>query len=236
MKKIIITEKQYKFLIGEAAMDGFNPYDITRQYNIGDKYEYCCKYLGEPIGEGSSRSVFQIDDDRVLKLSIDDPNGKRQNKLEWDVIAGKRQSDLFPKGFYAAKNYSWIIVEYVIPLLTDGEDEESAKKSFLKLSGVPFDTFCDFAEFVTILQKNDSDDDDIEYDDEYYSYYEEKVDMLKKQYPYLNKMADYMNYYHITEGDLTKLEHYGMVNRDGKTLLVLLDFGLNYDIWKEFYS
>lgn len=239
MKRIIITEEQYKRnFINEADKGIFNPYELDRMQNYTDRYEYCYEYLGEPIGEGSSRVVFQIDDERVIKLSNNedlDDIGVEQNKLEWQIIQDKRDVDLFPKGFYASKKYTWIIVEYVIPIYMNGENEDEQEKLFLQGCGVPFNEYLSFINAISTLQKNDE-EDDITYDDDYYSYYEDIVNKLAKKYPFLNRISSYMNYYNVNNGDLSRIEHYGLVKRNGKIILVLLDFGLNNDIWEEFYS
>jgi hypothetical protein len=36
-------------------------------------------------------------------------------------------------------------------------------------------------------------------------------------------------------GDLTKPENYGMVNRDGNPMIVVLDAGMNLENWETYY-
>ena len=52
MNKIIITERQFRKVIKEAAIDGFNPYELDKMGSFSEREEYCNRYLGNPIGEG----------------------------------------------------------------------------------------------------------------------------------------------------------------------------------------
>ena len=36
-------------------------------------------------------------------------------------------------------------------------------------------------------------------------------------------------------GDLTKPDNYGIVNRDGKPMIVILDAGMNLENWETYY-
>lgn len=72
MSNIVITESQYKRLF-EAAMDGFSLEQLSNIRSFRDRLAYCKQMLGPSIGKGSSRIVFQIDDEKVLKLAM---NGK----------------------------------------------------------------------------------------------------------------------------------------------------------------
>ena len=39
----------------------------------------------------------------------------------------------------------------------------------------------------------------------------------------------------MTHGDITRISSWGVVNRDGKEKLVLVDFGLNKQVWNNYY-
>lgn len=81
-KKIIISENSIKIL-SEAMMEGFRIDTLRNLSSFKKRVDYCKQYLGNPIGNGSSRIVFQIDDETVLKLA---KNRKciTQNELEYD--------------------------------------------------------------------------------------------------------------------------------------------------------
>ena len=45
------------------------------------RFKYCTEHLWNAIGKGSSRAVFQIDDEKILKLAINN-KGIMQNTAE----------------------------------------------------------------------------------------------------------------------------------------------------------
>ena len=113
--KYIINENQYK-LLKEYMQDGFSLETLDRITALNSKYMYCKKYLGDPVGEGQSRAVFDIDEETVLKLNI---NGYayNANKVEWNNIAKlSQQFDIFPKYYQYGHNFDWITCESVLPM------------------------------------------------------------------------------------------------------------------------
>ena len=52
---------------------------------------------------------------------------------------------------------------------------------------------------------------------------------------FCKEIEQYVGNYDIPTGDLTRIGHYGMVNRNGKPNIVLIDYGLNRDIYYQFY-
>lgn len=75
---------------------------ILKSYPIiptyAGKVRYCKRHLGFPIGNGSARIVFQLDDEKCLKLAKN-RKGIAQNGAEYD----------------SADDDSWIVTEYVLP-------------------------------------------------------------------------------------------------------------------------
>ena len=81
-KKIIINEKQEKLLgikLQEAALDSFSLQELSNISSFRGRVQYCRQMLGLPIGNGSSRMTFQIDDEKVLKLA---KNEKALHKMK----------------------------------------------------------------------------------------------------------------------------------------------------------
>jgi hypothetical protein len=66
--KIYITEQQHNKLF-EAMKIGFSLDEMVAQRTFKKRLEYCKNMLGEPADKGSSRIVFDIDDETVLKLA-----------------------------------------------------------------------------------------------------------------------------------------------------------------------
>ena len=91
--------------------------------------------FGEPLGEGSTRIVFFVGDDVVLKvinipeqysdeseLEMPDAHGFTKshklnaNKYESDLRMQMRYSDVFPRTFETAEDGTWILAENVEPI------------------------------------------------------------------------------------------------------------------------
>lgn len=144
MKRIIISEAQHRMLMKEYAQDGFSLEKLDSFKNEVEMYEYCEKYLGEPVGRGSSRFVFDIDEGKVLKLTNNKYLGQRENMREWSMYEHYKASasrfgkeifgdvlDLFPKCYEHGKHYLWIVVESVLPI---------HEADFMKVLGIPWKT------------------------------------------------------------------------------------------------
>ena len=130
-KKVVITESQYGSLF-EARMDGFR-IDALRDMSYKDKIAYCREWLGEDIGKGSSRMVFQMDDETVLKLAIN-KKGLAQNREEYSLSKDGYIGHFFPKVYNGSDedNFLWIVSEYVLP---------ATEEDFQQILGIPWNNF-----------------------------------------------------------------------------------------------
>ncbi|MCD8206940.1 MAG: hypothetical protein LUD72_03285 [Bacteroidales bacterium] len=130
---IVITEAQLKHLQRRRALTEtaiISSADKLSQIpTFEDRYNFCLKAYGEPIGKGSAREVFQITDDKVLKLATNN-DGLGQNLRESDYY--NSVFDIFPLVYDADGNGKWIISEYVLPAT-----EEDFKRCF----GFDFEKF-----------------------------------------------------------------------------------------------
>ena len=73
----IVSENQIK-QINEAMNDTFSYEELGNIRTFSKRVAYCKQHLGNPIGNGSSRMVFQIDDEKVLKLAKSKRNSTKQ--------------------------------------------------------------------------------------------------------------------------------------------------------------
>lgn len=209
--KIIIEEINK---LKEAAMDNFSAKVLSGMRTFKEKIAYCKEMLGNPIGNGSSRTVFQISDEKVLKLA---KNAKGIAQNETEAEPGKRLYNVFPKIFYVDDNYSFIISEYVLPC---------KKEDFKHVLGISFDEFIDFLKYTYNL----------------YSFKKIPNRMSTKRYrellnnDNLSDICTYISDYHAPIGDFTVLGNLGLTIRDGKTRIVFLDDGINENVWKLYYN
>ena len=226
------------------------------------RYEYCVKHLGEPVGEGSSRVVFTLTDGHILKLArknsctvayITDGVGEEQNKQEYEIYK-EMNTPILPKILYCDRNYYYMVCESVLP---------AKKEDFEKILGIPFNLFyaqnsekvtdenspnkgdvtigfnkyfdgskegVKYAEGVTIM-------DVLEYFEANYvdesEYYDEEIENVIKSCEWLQELEEFIMNSDVT--DFASLGNFGIVNRDGNPYIVLLDTGLNLDIWENGY-
>jgi hypothetical protein len=221
--KILITEKQeqllHKFMLKEAMGDNFSFEELKSIGSFRGRYNYCLKTLGPTQGRGSSRVIFQLSDNKVLKLALNN-KGIAQNEAECDW--GVQSYDVVPEIYNESdtNKYYFLVSEFVLP----------AKESdFEHIFNFDFTTFCqclvafwkcynpngrcyispmDNQSLETLL--NDSDD--------------------------LNSFYSYMTDYRVPIGDMIRIQNYGMTNRSGQPQIVLLDSGLNDDVWNNHYK
>ena len=81
-RTIILNSSQIKQL-NEAMDNTFSFDELSSIKALSKRVLYCKQHLGNPIGNGSSRMVFQIDDEKVLKLAKN-RKGLAQNNVEAD--------------------------------------------------------------------------------------------------------------------------------------------------------
>ena len=199
--------------INEAQDEIFSLNELSSLSSFKHRMEYCRKHLGRPIGNGSSRVVFQLNDQHCLKLAKN-RKGIAQNTEEtyWD----KQRQSCFPKIFDYDDEKMWIVCEYVLPA------EESDFQHCLGM------TWSEFNKFIRCCQR------------EYYNPYhihntQTFYDQLETNST-LRDLYDYITNYQPPIGDLLYLKNYGMVRRYNEDLIVLLDHGLSEEIWKEYYQ
>ena len=257
MKIIKINESQRKRLF-EAYSEGFSFEELTMigngqfagEDNSEAQYEYCQKYLGNPIDNGSSRAVFQLNDKFVLKLSLG-YDGFMQNEREYKLTTAIN-SELLTKVVYCADDYSYIVSEYAVP---------ATYEDFEKILGIPysdmyfqktkkrtdphsrnkgdieigFDKYFDnikpykmksdisYQEILYYIAKYKSDYDFYQpYDPKLSDKYEDII----QHTPWLTKLRELINNNKLDPLDLL-MSNLGIVNRDGNPTIVILDSGMN---------
>ena len=222
MKKIHLNEHGYH-VITEAMKEGFD-YNMLRNMSFAKKVRYCKDMLGFPIGNGSSRMVFQIDDEKCLKLAKN-TKGIAQNEQESTVLTDYYKADysIFPKMYENLSdmdNFQWIVSEYVLP---------ARAKDFKVATGYDWKTVKMF--IATVCARYDRmsrqliDDDTMEqimeYDEENSGFFHE--------------LEDYLCNYQMPVGDYLRLANWGMTKRYGEPYMVILDDGLTNEIFNKYY-
>lgn len=178
--------------------------------------------LGKPIGNGSSRIVFQIDDETVLKLAKNN-KGLAQNEQESMPDWYKEQLGIFPKiyrDYNTEDDYTYIVAEYVLP---------AKAADFVYCFNITFNDFC---KFLYTCEKECS-------NKRYYyrSYLNKDAfnDLLQSDND-LYQFYKYITEYSVPVNDLCHLSNLGLIHRNGYPRIVILDDGLTDEIYQKFYK
>jgi hypothetical protein len=208
--------------INEAAMPQFNLQTLSSIKSFAGKLKYCKQMLGPSFGSGSSRIIFEIDDNKVLKLAKNQ-KGLAQNEFEEET---SRYGDMVVKVFECADDYSWLVEENCVP---------AKEKDFEQILGLPFETYCDLVRYYFNRycrrgkEANTYTLSPIECDKLIKQLYEQNEN------GFIPRLFNLMGDYQLPWGDLTRISTYGMVNRDGETEIVVIDSGLSEEILDTYY-
>ena len=204
-------------VLKEAMDDSFSYEELSSLTKFSQRVRYCKEHLGSPIGNGSSRSVFQVDDDKCLKLAKN-AKGMAQNEAEYDWYA--QSYGIMPKLYDCADDRSWILVEYVLP---------AKQQDFKVVLGVDFETYQRFVtKAYSCYGRNRWYANSLMSDEEF--------ENLIENNEWFEQLYSYMADYQVPFGDLTRLANLGLAQRDGEPCIVILDSGLTQQIWDEFYK
>lgn len=224
--KIILTESQYN-KITEAMSPGFRLDYLTSAQSFSERNKYCLKMLGKPIGKGSSRIVYQIDDETCLKLAWNE-KGVAQNMEEIN-IARDGFISYIPKVYNGSdeENGLWIITQYVLP---------AKAIDFKKVLGILFD---DVYSFVYNTDRR------FDYklgqhimrasDNVIFKLYQ-KYDNNDAVIELFNDICDLKANYDQFVGDLSCIRNWGLTRENGREYLVMLDTGFSEEVYNQFYK
>lgn len=215
--KLKITESQYKSaILNEMAYPQSFNLDVFKSLNTFQKrIQYCNQNL-KRIGSGSSRIVYQIDDQKVLKLAKN-KKGISQNEVECDGLINSY--DIAPIIYdYDSDMYLWIESELARPV---------KKQDFKRLVGYDFETICAALYHLESRGK-------------YIRNYEQHIsnELYEEMYDneWMYNIFTYVSDFQPPIGDLTVLHNYGIVKRNGNDYIVIVDTGLNDDVWNKHYT
>jgi hypothetical protein len=200
----------------------FNMDDFKKLTSFQKRLKYCDTNL-KRISSGSARAVYQIDNEKVLKLAMNQ-KGLAQNEHEIQYAGYYDIKDIVTKMFDHDDNNLWVEMELA---------QKLKPTDFKRLTGFNFN---DYASALNYHYN------DIRYGNIHnvkgtiYSRIKpEGIDQMWDNeiiYNFLSFIGDY----DVPVGDLTRINSYGIVNRNGTETIVLVDFGLSHEIHKKYYN
>lgn len=164
----------------------------------------------EYISSGTARAVFKVSDDKVLKIAKN-PKGIGQNQAEADW--GLKNYGIAAEWFDVSDEGIWIESELC---------QKVKMSDFKKEQGITFVYFCDCLDY----------------------YYWSNIKYRKGVYKpdgydetwendFIRPFYEYIGDFGVPIGDLKRISSYGR-NREGE--IVLVDTGLNEDVYNEYYG
>lgn len=216
--KIIITESQFMNLIQRDIDEDYplswNIEEFKNLKSFNKRIKYCEQNL-QRISSGTSRIVYKIDETKVLKLAKNE-KGIAQNKTEinfsedylWDMVVAKL--------FDYDEDGLWVEMELARKVTTS---------IWNNIVGIPIDIFRDGTRFME-QQKGKT------------LYRLKEPERMEELYEndFTSTILDLIANYDVGSGDFGKLSTYGLVNRDGKDEIVIIDYGLTNEVYDSYYK
>jgi hypothetical protein len=182
-----------------------------------DRIAYCETHLSR-ISSGSSRIVYKIDDEKVLKLAKN-KKGLAQNEVEIDFSSESVLEDVVANVFDYEQNYMWAEMELARPV---------TKNLFKQITGYDFnEDYYDGLEYYYFNELGNKRFHSVTKPNSY-------NDMWEDDFMY--GIFQYLGNFDVPVGDLKKLSSYGVVKRNGVDKIVLIDYGLDKTVLTNYYS
>ncbi len=210
---------------------------LNKLRKFKDKKDYIASHL-KFIGEGSSRIVYRVDKEKVIKLAKN-RLGQKQNKVEIEKC--KNYPGCFANVYEVDPKAYWMEAEIATPI---------KEKDFKNLYGV---SFADISMFIITLvlksAKNKMEKDaamsagkkmlkfaaiDLyrKFNNAPATLSSDLMILLEDLYWYLSSSGINMN----EASDYLTMDNWGMVERNGKKHAVIVDAGLNEEIYLNYYD
>lgn len=203
-----------------AYPSNFDLWDFSTIRTFKDRVNYCKNRL-KLLGNGSSRMVFQVDDEKVLKIAKNN-KGIAQNEHEANWM--RNTYGCFAKIFQGdTDSYLWIEMELA---------RKAKEQDFVNYFGMSLEELGEVFGYIYDLynhreRKNEGMD----------KYFKEVV-FAEKNEPIYRLYLYMMDFQpdRATIADWKQIRNWGVVNRDGKEEVVIIDDGFDETIHRDFYS
>lgn len=211
----------------EAAYpSNFNMEEFKSLTSFAARVKYCGERL-QRLGSGSSRIVYLIDNNTVLKLAKNQ-KGVAQNEVEggdWYL----RKLSLFPDVYDVDENYLWIEMQLARP---------AKAADFRKLLGYDFQTICAWVDHllngpVLLRSAGSIEREQIFKTDKFIEMYNnDDKNVFSQIENYINTCGGYG-----AAGDFKRMSSWGVIKDEtGHERLVVIDYGLTEDVFKKYYQ
>lgn len=224
-KTIIITESQSQQLkqsLTEMAYPStWNVEEFANIKSYAGRIKYCQERLHK-LGAGSSRIVYQIDDEKCLKLAKN-RKGIAQNEAEANSYAV--EAGIGAQTYNWDNNFEWIEMQLAVP---------ATASSFKRVTGYNFNLVEKFVWWTYNQYIRAGKEHRISFTEQEKELF---ASFLDDYHPFFSTLYDYMTGTGLeTVGDLTRISSYGIVTNNGQEEVVLIDYGLNEEVFDTYYK
>lgn len=210
-----LTMELIESLIDEDYPSTFDMGLFKTLKKFSERVKYCEEHL-KRISSGSSRIVYMIDNEKVLKLAKNE-KGVAQCETEIQWGQDRYYGEILAKTLDSHPDGLWVEMELARKL---------KKHDFLRLDNIDFEVFARYLKNVELENKGQRPIYNIA--DVYLEVFHESQ--------FANTLISFMHDSDSPAGDFMKGSSYGVVMRDGHETIVLIDFGLTGDIYSTYYD
>lgn len=204
--------------INEEYQISFNIEEFKKLTSFQKRIDYCKTHL-QRLAAGSSRMVFKIDNEKVLKLAIN-KKGIAQNEEEIRKSDDYLLSNIVANVFEYDDNNLWLEMELAQKL------NENLFKQITGFKFVDFTSALINVYNTTVHSSKRINGSAIDPDilDQMW-----ESDEIMPFFDYIGSYSD------VQVGDLLKMNSYGVVKRESQDTIVLIDYGLSEEVFDTHY-
>lgn len=211
--RILITENQLRNLLLENDNEEFNFDEMLKLNSYKKRIDYCRRYLTF-LGKGSSRMAFKLNNEKVLKIAIN-KKGVEQNRTEIKSY-NEYYKDILAIIYNFSKDDNGVFLEMELarkPKLND----------FERLIGF---NLHEISSFLIYMYENSNHG--------YMEIPEDIEDIINdlSENDFIYNLLYFINDNQINPRDFTNRSQWGIVIRNNKEHLVIVDYGYSEDVKK----
>lgn len=195
----------------------FNFMEFNQIRTFAGRKQYCDQRL-KRLSSGTGRIVYLVDDEKVLKLAKN-AKGVAQNQAECRSYA--IECGIGADVYLYDENGAWVEMQLA---------RKATAADFRNILGCSFEQLQAFIYDVHNCYSR--------YPSNSYIIYKHKA-FVERAYEeeWFDGMYNYMANIGLESiGDLTRMNSYGVVSENGQDKIVLIDMGLNDEVWDQFYK
>ena len=207
--------------LDEDYPQGFSFDELKAQKSYAGKKKYIETHLGKALGSGSARSVYRVDENKVLKLAKN-RKGLAQNAAESSWYNDSYFDSILARVLDVDQDDYWVEMELALKV---------KKSDFERLWGISLE---DVFKYVSNkYAENNPSKTRGRYKYPIDPTLKEKLD--EEEFPEVTELIDFMLNGDIEPGDFGKLSTWGRVFREDGEYIVLVDFGLTSNVAYTYY-